>query len=333
MEVVVTYDNPRNVDEWDALCKECGNFVQTTMYSEISAFYGGKSIYVQVIDEQRVVGGVKLNWDVSRRLPFLSKRLSQFGEFVIMPDTDDLAIRKLLCEAISSLVEKMSPTVISVKGFYGGIELLYKTGKYKCDEKSYGVAYLDLTKSEDELLKNMGKNHRRSIKRAEDANLEFFVSHDPQYVIEMLKETYSVQDKSGPNPQYVENEINLGTKYGVSYVCVVKSGNDILSACEAVAWGDLVYLTIGGNKKNSIGAGPFEMWSVIKEMKKRGCVKLTFGQVALNDEFGDKHFIDGITDFKMRFGCYVVESCNRSYMISPMRDKLWNILCGLIFKK
>ena len=50
MEVVVSYDNPRNVDEWNALCKECGNFVQTTMYSEISAFYDEQSIFVQIYD-------------------------------------------------------------------------------------------------------------------------------------------------------------------------------------------------------------------------------------------------------------------------------------------
>ena len=196
MEVVISYDNPKKNNEWNALCKECGNFVQTTMYSEITAFYGSKSIYIQIIEKQNIVAGVKLNWDVSRRLPFLSKRLSQFGEFVINPCANKLEIRQLLCGAISSLTKKLKPTVISVKGFYGGTDLLYETDKYKCDKKNYGVAYLDLTKSEDELLKNMDRNHRRSIKKAEEMNLEFFISHDPQYVIEMLKETYYVQRKS-----------------------------------------------------------------------------------------------------------------------------------------
>lgn len=332
MEVVVSHRNPQNADEWNALCKECGNFVQTTMYSEITAFYGGKSIYVQVLDKDRLWGGVKLSWDVSRRLPFLLRRLSQFGEFVIKPTANIPEICQLLCNAISSLVDELKPTVISVKGFYGGTELLYKTDKYKCGEKNYGVAYLDLTKSEDELFKNMDRNHRRSIKRAEDANLEFFISHDPQYVIEMLRETYSAQRKSGPNPKYVENEINLGTKYGVSYVGVTKYQSDVLSANEAVLYGDVAYLTLGGNKKNNFGAGAFEHWNVIRELKRMGCKRFTFGQVAENKSFGDKHFVDGITDFKMKFGCYVVDASNKIYVLRPICNWIWCKMCKMFIK-
>lgn len=332
MEVIVTYENPRNVDEWDALCKECGNFVQTTMYSEISAFYGGKSIYVQVIDEQRVVGGVKLNWDVSRRLPFLSKRLSQFGEFVIIPNVSQPDVCQLLCDAISSLTKKLKPTVISVKGFYGGVDLLYKTNKFQCEEKCYGVAYLDLTKSEEELLRGIDRNHRRSIKKAENANLDFFISHNPQYVVEMLRETYAGQRKSGPNSNYVEREITLGTRFNVSYIGVTKCGDDILSANEAVLYGNVAYLTLGGNRKNNCGAGAFEHWNVIIELKRMGCEKFTFGQVARNDAFGDKHFVDGITDFKMKFGCYVVDTCNRKYILRPFYNWLWIWLCRFFIK-
>ena len=194
------------------------------------------------------------------------------------------------------------------------------------------MAYLDLTKSEDELFKNMDRNHRRSIKRAEDANLEFFVSHDPQYVIEMLKETYSVQDKSGPNLKYVENEINIGTKYDVSYVGVTKFQSDVLSANEAVLYGDVAYLTLGGNKKNNYGAGAFEHWNVIRELKRMGCKRFTFGQVAENKSFGDKHFVDGITDFKMKFGCYVVDASNKIYVLRPICNWIWCKMCKMFIK-
>ncbi|MCR4800947.1 MAG: hypothetical protein K5860_10600 [Bacteroidales bacterium] len=333
MEVVITYDNPRNADEWNALCKECGNFVQTTMYSEITAFYGGKSIYIQVFDNHNLVGGVKIGCNVSRRLPFLSKILSQFGEFVVKPENDiQEVVCQLLCDEISSLSDKIKPTVISVKGFYGGKSLLYKTDKYKCDEKNYGVAYLDLEQSEDDLLKNIDRNHRRSIKKAENANLEFIMSHNPQYVIEMLQETYAEQSKTGPNPKYVETEINLGAKYGVSYVGVTKCCGDVLSANEAVLYGDVAYLTLGGNKKNKYGAGAFEHWNVIKELKRLGCKKFTFGQVARNDSFGDEHFVDGITDFKMKFGCYVVDTCNREFIIKPFNTWVWKMLCKTFIK-
>ena len=92
MEVVVSYDNPRNVDEWNALCKECGNFVQTTMYSEISAFYDEQSIFVQIYDAGILAGGLKLMYSHGRRLPMLSKRLGQFGEMVVGAGRDSKEI-------------------------------------------------------------------------------------------------------------------------------------------------------------------------------------------------------------------------------------------------
>ena len=63
-----------------------------------------------------------------------------------------------------------------------------------------------------------------------------------------------------------------------------------------------------------------------------GCKRFTFGQVAKNNNFGDKHFVDGITDFKMKFGCYVVDTCNRQYIIRPFNNWLWRMLCKIFIK-
>ena len=331
MEVIVSYNNPRNIDEWNALCKECGNFVQTTMYSEISAFYGGKSIYIQVVDVDILVGAVKLNLNESRRLSFLSRRLGQFGEIVVAAGRDSLAIVERINSAVEDLIQKLKPCVFTVNSFYGSKTLLCSINKYKCRVVDYGLAYLDLKNSEEELFKNIDRNHRRSIRKAEEANLEFLVSHDPQYVIDMLKETYSSQDKTGPNPRYVETSIKLGEKYGVSFIGVTKLGDEVLSANEALLYGGVSYLTIGGNKKNNCGA--FEHWYVIKMLKELGCKKFTFGQVAVNNNIKDTHFTNGITDFKMKFGCYVVEACKKEYIIKPFYNWIWSILCRMFFKK
>lgn len=57
MEVVVSYDNPRNVDEWNALCKECGNYLQTTMQADMAKYSGQRVVYFEVIDNQNLIGG------------------------------------------------------------------------------------------------------------------------------------------------------------------------------------------------------------------------------------------------------------------------------------
>ena len=332
MEVVVSYDNPQNVDEWNALCKECGNFVQTTMDSEISAFYGSKSIYIQVYDGGILAGGLKLMMSQSRKLPMLSRRLVQFGEIVVASEKDSSTVLKIINAEVEKLIAKLKPCVFSVKGFYGGKDLLCNIKKYKYDEVEYGLAYLDLDKSEEELLKNMEKRHRKRILKGIESNLNFFLSHDATYLIDMLKETYSSQEKTGPNQKFVEREIEIGEKYGVSSVGVTKFGDEVLSASEIVIYGDIAYLTLGGNKRNSIGAGQFAKWNLLLEAKKKGCKKLSFGQVAQNRNFGDAHFIDGISEFKLNFGCYVVDTCNRQYILKPIYNRIWNILCKIFFK-
>ena len=333
MEVVVSYDNPRNVEEWNALCKDCGNFVQTTMYSEISAFYGNKSIYIQVYDGEFLAGGLKLMLSQSGKLPMLSKRLGQFGEIVVCFENDASVVVKIINAEVEKLIAKLKPCVFSVKGFYGGKELLCNIKKFKCSEVEYGLAYLDLEKSEEDLLKNMEKRHRKRILKGIESNLDFFLSHDATYLIDMLKETYSLQEKAAPNQKFVELEIEIGEKYGVSSVGVTKSGDEVLSASEIVIYGDIAYLTLGGNKRSSIGAGQFAKWNLLLEAKKRGCKKLSFGQVAQNRNFGDAHFIDGISEFKLNFGCYVVDTCNRQYILRPIYNRIWNILCKMFIRK
>lgn len=333
MEVVVSYDNPRNVDEWNALCKECGNFVQTTMYSEISAFYDGKNVYIQVFDGDVLMGGVQLRYSQGKKLPMLSRRLEQFGEIVVRNGADVSIVVDIINATLGDLIAKLKPCVFSANNFYGGKDLLCSIRQYKCNVIDYGLAYLDLEKSEEELFKNIDRNHRRSIRKAEDANLEFLVSHNPQYVIDMLKESYSTQDRTGPNPQYVETAIMIGEKYGVSFVGVTKQGDEVLSANEAMLYGDVAYLTIGGNKKNNCGAGAFEHWYVIKTLKSMGCKRFTFRHVAIDNKIKDAHFTNGITDFKMKFGCYVVEACKKEYIIKTFYNWVWNILCRMFFKK
>ena len=333
MEVVVSHGNPQNVDEWNALCKECGNFVQTTMYSEITAFYGGKSIYVQVLDEDRLLGGVKLSWDVSRRLPFLLRRLSQFGEFVIKPTANIPEICQLLCNAISALVDELKPTVISVKGFYGGTELLYKTDKYKCEEKNYGVAYLDLTKSEDALYADMHVKHRNMINKAKRVGLVFEkIGCDSQLMNTMLSETYSTQDKSQPNPKYIDKQINVGEKYGVGRMYLCRCNKEILSCALVNEYGNVADYSFGGNRKNDCGAGQYLQYNICKDLKDNGIARYSLGQVAKNLDENNLKFSEGITRFKMRFGCSVVDASNRLYVVSPIANRVWNILCKLLIK-
>lgn len=333
MEVIVSYDNPRNIDEWNALCKECGNFVQTTMYSEISSFYGSQSIYIQVVDMDILVGGVKLNLNESRRLSFLSRSLSQFGEFVIKPNVNVSGICKILCYEFSSLSKKIKPTVISVKGFYGGKELLYKTDLYKCGETDFGVAYLNLDKSEEELLGNMHRTHRGKINKALSSGLSFSLSENANLLTNMIMETYSVQDKNGPNLNYIEHVVKISNKYDVSLLGVVKIGEDLLSANQTIFYGDTAYEFFAGNKKNNLGSGQFLKWQIIRMLKDLGCKKITFGQVAVDDSIKDAHFTSGITDFKMHFGCYVVDSCNRLYVVKPFYNWVWTILCKMFYMK
>ena len=342
MEIVVTYDNPRNVDEWNALCKECGNYLQTTMRSELSKFYGQRQVYFEVVDNVRIVGGVKLEIWQSKKIGFLipkiSKSLSQFGEYILRCDCEktDVVVR-LLNQRIAEYVNEERIVTFSVKGFYSSEyistnhSLLYEdSGRKVFSQVDFDVAYIDLTKSIADIYAGMHMKHRNMISKAKRQGLDFEkIDCDPQIMNMMLSETYSVQNKKSPNRQYIEKEIDVGRKSGISRMYVCRMGDVILSCALVNVYGKTADYSFGGNRKNDCGAGQYLQYNICNDLKRSGVEWYSLGQVAKTIDENNLKFSEGITRFKMRFGCKRYPSKKVLYVFSPVKYWVWRTLCKI----
>lgn len=346
MEVVVTYDNPRNVEEWNALCKECGNYLQTTMQSEMAKFSGQRVIYFEVVDSQSLIGGGKLSvWQsvkIRFILPTISKTLSQFGEFIINHSYDNInEIISMLNNRISEYIEKENIVSFSVKGFYSSgiisrdVSLLYENNRSKCYScADFDVAYIDLRKSYDDLYKDMHVKHRNMVNRAVREGLIFEnIDCNSEVLNMMLAETYSMQGKSAPSPKYIERETEVGNKNGICKMFVCRKGEEILSCALVNVYGRIADYSFGGNRKNDCGAGQFLQYNICKYLKDIGVEFYSLGQVARNIDESNLKFTEGITRFKMRFGCETHQSSKHLYVFAPIKYKIWNVLCKVFINK
>lgn len=339
MEVVISYDNPRNVDEWNALCKGCGNFVQTTTQTSIDSLYRKRPIYIEVFDNEVLVGGVKLNIWMSSKfkviLPSLSKTLSQFGEYIIDFNNSKYTYAiKLINDTIATLIIDEKIVSLSVKGFYPTLygsetPLLYEDKSNKPISKTdFSIAYIDLHKSEDDLYKCMHVKHRNMVNKALREELTFQeLPCEPSILNLMLSETYSQQDKHAPDKKYIEKVLNVGKEHAVGRLFVVKQDKNILSSAYVQTYGKIADYSFGGNKKNDCGAGQFLQYEIFKALKNDGIEYYSLGQVANGIDLNNIKFSEGITRFKMRFGCQTSSSHKALYVYDKKKHFIWNLLC------
>lgn len=339
MEVIVSYDNPRNVDAWNALCKKCGNFIQTTIQSSIDQLYRNKQIFIEITENDAIIGGVKLNlWKSSKFkiiLPDISKTLSQFGEFIIDSDYPNyFEVINLINNTISKLITNEKIVSFSVKGFYPStgnfaIPLLFENkGIRPACQVDFNIAYIDLRISEDDLYRCMHVKHRNMVNKALREDLKFQeIECNAEILYMMLSETYSHQDKNAPNRKYIERVLEIGEEYHVGRLFVVKQEDEILASAYVQTYGKIADYSFGGNRKNDCGAGQYLQYEIFKTLKKDGIEYYSLGQVANGIDKENIKFSEGITRFKMRFGCKTTPSQKKLYVFDKYKYNIWKFLC------
>ncbi len=341
MEVSVSYDKPQNEEQWNALCKKCGNYLQTTMRVAVDAFYRNRPVYFEVYDDSILVGGVKLSlWYSSKVnviLPSLSKTLSQFGEYILDSHSSYAnEIISLINDTITQYIKTEKIVSFSVKGYYPIInvntELLYKNDKKMPHSKTeFQIAYMKLAKAEEDLYKNMHVKHRNMVNKASRSDLTFEeIPCNADVLNAMLKQTYSQQSKHAPNLQYIERDLKNGIVNSVGKLYVVKKNIEILSCAYVQIYGKVADYSYGGNIKNDLGAGQFLQYNIFKVLKNIGIEYYSLGQIATRYDANNVKFSEGITRFKMRFGCEVRNSSKTVYIFDKKKYALWNFLCKFI---
>lgn len=164
---------------------------------------------------------------------------------------------------------------------------------------------LDITKSEDDLLKNMRKSHRYLIRKAPSYGIEIFKTEDQKYISEFLEIYKDLSKRKHFVPHKgIAEEFAVLTKDKQVLLFLAKYEKKLIAGALILFVGDMAiyHHSSSLDAYKHIPASYLIQWEAIKEAKKRGKQLYNFWGIA--PTAAKNHPWQGLTLFKTGFGGY-----------------------------
>ncbi len=196
--------------------------------------------------------------------------------------------------------------------------------------------WVDITKSEEQILAEMKPKGRYNIGVAERHNLEV-VKGGKELVGDFFK-LYSFTANrtkfSGRNQKYLEELMETLEKDKVGEIILIKKDGELLSGAIILYYKEMASYLYGGSMGDRSLMAPYLMhWTAIKEAKKHNCEIYDLLAVAPIDENGEPvpdHPYTGLTRFKTQFGGRIVRTLGAWDLI---HSNFWYKLYQLVEKR
>lgn len=226
----------------------------------------------------------------------------------------------MLLEACEDLAQKDGDVFLRIEP---GVPADDCAGKGESDDFDFGgqtsadcylprnTLTIDLTGSEEEILKQMKQKGRYNIRKAEKAGVYVRVSDGEgmEEFYEMLKETAKRDGFHLHRRDFYENFLNILEGRGRLYLA--RKDHDLLGGMIVTHFGDRATYYFGASGEKSRGAmAPYALqWFAMQEAKLAVCKEYDFlgvapeeSDVAKGEGWAKKHQLAGVTQFKTRFG-------------------------------
>jgi len=184
---------------------------------------------------------------------------------------------------------------------------------------------LDITSSEEELLKNMRKTTRYLIRQGlKNLDLKIEMSEkieDVEKFNQLYQETVNRQHFIPFSLEYLKNELSAFAPDNQISTFLGKYKNEVISGGIFIFWQGMGFYHQGASslKYPKVPASYLLLWEAIKEAKKRGCQKFNFWGIASENQ--KNHPWAGLSLFKMGFGGYKKEYLKTQDL--PLSKKYW----------
>jgi len=164
---------------------------------------------------------------------------------------------------------------------------------------------LDITKPEDELLKEMRKTTRYLIKKMEKEGVEITQSSDPadmEKFWSVYEETVARQQFTPFSKEYLQTEFELFAKDDEAVLFFGSYQGKIVAAAIIIFYNGQAFYHHSGSIQafDDINASYLLQWHVIREAKRRGCALYNFWGIAPDNK--PRHAWTGLSRFKKGFG-------------------------------
>jgi lipid II:glycine glycyltransferase (peptidoglycan interpeptide bridge formation enzyme) len=190
---------------------------------------------------------------------------------------------------------------------------------------------LDITKSEEELLKDLHKNTRYGIRFGEKNDVETKVitsdlSKHFDSFYELMSKTSSRSDFGLHNKEYYKNVFEVVEKNNTGFITVSYLDDKPIAIAFNIIYGDVcMYTYAASDTEHRKLMAPYKIiWESIIHSKSLGIKKFNFGGIAKNTE--EKSKLAKLTVFKQKFKGYEYRH-TRFYDI--VQDSFWYFLYTL----
>jgi hypothetical protein len=179
----------------------------------------------------------------------------------------------------------------------------------------WGSYIIDLSKSEDEILKSMHSKHRNVIRKAKKDGVIVEENKDTQTIFDNIKETMIRQNRAYPSMR----ELEKMKPFSKFYVAIK---DNIVQGCAVLPYNKYgsLYLYGGSISKPYTGSLNLMHYQAMCNLKKEGVKQYDFMGARANVEKNSK--LEGIQRFKSRFGGDLRRGYLWKYELNPLKVKL-----------
>ncbi len=284
-----------------------GNIFQTPeMYEVYKNTKNFDPLFVAVVDDKRDIVGILVSV-IQREFsgPFggLTSRCVTWGSPLIK---DDLREKEKI--EVLNLILKEQNRIAKKKAIYMQFRNIWDTSDFKPFFEQNGYEYedhlnirIDLTKTEEELMRNMKKDKRRAIKKAIANKMEFIEIDNKdkiKYFYEMLKETYKDAKVPLSNISFFDIIYDHLVLKGMANYYLAELNGKFIGGRLELYYKDMVYDWYAGDINEYVTYYPneFLLWNILIHGQKNGYKSFNFmGAGKPNVEYG-------VRDWKIRFG-------------------------------
>lgn len=174
------------------------------------------------------------------------------------------------------------------------------------------VWWLDITPSEEDLMKGMRKTMRNLIRRAKRDGVTVRMSTDPQdveHLIDVHKDTVAKHHFVPYSDDYFRNQFAAFSENGHAKMFLAEHKGEVIAASMMMFYGDMCSYHHSGAllKYRKIPASYLIQWEAIRTAKQQGCDVYNFWGIAPEHKMYSSirkrpHPFAGVTKFKTGFG-------------------------------
>jgi len=317
-----------NKNEWEdfVATQEFTPFVQSAKYIDFYNGLGESGYCVGIYDAEKLVGGSVVVTTHAKRGNFL---YLPYGP--ILPSSREKEALQALTDFLKNYAKQHGYIFIRVSPFVEenkeNIQLFSTCGFRSAPMHvlAENTWILDITDSEEQLLKNLNKNHRNLIRRCEKEGVTIKKTTDIsrlEGLDTLLNFTAKRHGFKRFSKRYVEQEFKSYLPDNVMLFESYLADGTLDGAAVIMFYGNMAAYRHSAslNKNNKVPSSYLLQWEVIKEAKKRGMKWYNFWGIAPDEAPKDHPFV-GITHFKKGFGGFKKDLLHcQDY---PVSKKYW----------